>query len=77
MKKIDWGMVIPLFGFVVLIALGLAVTGRGFMKHEMYLYNLSAPISWGAVVTHFVIIYFLVVEGFLSFQLVKQIAGDY
>ncbi|MEK7176072.1 MAG: hypothetical protein AAB695_01715 [Patescibacteria group bacterium] len=75
MKKIDWGMVFPLFGLIVFIALALAVVGREFLKHEMYAYNLSAPISWIAVATHFTIIYFVVVEMFLSIQVVRELAG--
>ncbi|MEK7227374.1 MAG: hypothetical protein AAB641_00590 [Patescibacteria group bacterium] len=74
-KSIDWGMILPLLWFIALIALGLAAMGRGLVKNEMYVYNVSAPISWGAVLTHFAIIYFLVVEAFLSCQVAREIAG--
>ena len=63
MKKIDWGMVFPLFAFVVFIAFGLAVVGREFVRREIYIYDLGAPISWVAVLLHYTIIYLSVVGG--------------
>jgi len=75
MKKIDWGMVFPLFAFVVFIAFGLAVVGREFVRREIYIYDLGAPISWVAVLLHYTIIYLSVVGGFLSYQIIREISG--
>ena len=74
LKKIDWGMVLPLALFVIVVAAALAVVVPEFITKELYVGAfLQRPVDWQDFLLALIIGYLTFTMSFVIVQVVKEI----
>lgn len=74
LKKLDWGMVLPLVLFVLVIAGALALTGPSFIEKKLYVGAfIRVPIDWPSFGIAAALVYLMIVAGFCLVEIGKEV----
>ena len=74
LKKLDWGTVLPLGFFVLVIAAALAAVVPEFITKELYVGAfLQRPVDWQDFLLALIIGYLTFTMSFVIVQVVKEI----